>query len=252
MTFKSIALSFFVATLLFATSTMMIGAVLISYEVKQFNTYANNLAKIKQKVILMGLLTEAKLEQYKGLSVDEVEAQTEFSFQDAIYSLSPYEKLNYVEAVARKSLHQAEAYLSNAFNRQNAIMYFRSYTGSKLILERPIKALEGVKTTFDVDWCKSNYSCVLAAWKEQLTDRVLFSLPFKTTYSDDMAISIMSPVYFQGELVGEFSEQLYLSSLYNEGKAVDVQISNGNKQMVIYFSGYPWPSFAYTQSFVAD
>ncbi|EJI6686943.1 diguanylate cyclase [Vibrio parahaemolyticus] len=140
MTFKSIALSFFVATLLFATSTMMIGAVLISYEVKQFNTYANNLAKIKQKVILMGLLTEAKLEQYKGLSVDEVEAQTEFSFQDAIYSLSPYEKLNYVEAVARKSLHQA----------------------------------------------------------------------------------------------------------------VDVQISNGNKQMVIYFSGYPWPSFAYTQSFVAD
>ncbi|HCE1505181.1 TPA: GGDEF domain-containing protein [Vibrio parahaemolyticus] len=252
MTFKSIALSFFVATLLFATSTMMIGAVLISYEVKQFNTYANNLAKIKQKVILMGLLTEAKLEQYKGLSVDEVEAQTEFSFQDAIYSLSPYEKLNYVEAVARKSLHQAEAYLSNAFNRQNAIMYFRSYTGSKLILERPIKALEGVKATFDVDWCKSNYSCVLAAWKEQLTDRVLFSLPFKTTYSDDMAISIMSPVYFQGELVGEFSEQLYLSSLYNEGKAVDVQISNGNKQMVIYFSGYPWPSFAYTQSFVAD
>ncbi|ETZ12587.1 hypothetical protein AJ90_27110 [Vibrio parahaemolyticus M0605] len=145
MTFKSIALSFFVATLLFVTSTMMISAVLISYEVKQFNTYANNLSKIKQKVILMGLLTEAQLEQYKGLSVDEVEAQTEFSFQDAIYSLSPYEKLNYVEAVARKSLHQAEAYLSNAFNRQSAIMYFRSYTGSKLILERPIKALEGVK-----------------------------------------------------------------------------------------------------------
>ncbi len=195
----------------------------------------------------MGLLTEAKLEQYKGLSVDEVEAQTEFSFQDAIYSLSPYEKLNYVEAVARKSLHQAEAYLSNAFNRQMPLCTFASYTlRSKLILERPIKALEGVKATFDVDWCKSNYSCVLAAWKEQLTDRVLFSLPFKTTYSDDMAISIMSPVYFQGELVGEFSEQLYLSSLYNEGKAVDVQISNGNKQMVIYFQGYPWPSFAYT------
>ncbi|MDG2933328.1 GGDEF domain-containing protein, partial [Vibrio parahaemolyticus] len=153
---------------------------------------------------------------------------------------------------ARKSLHQAEAYLSNAFNRQNAVMYFRSYTGNKLILERPIEALEGVKATFDVDWCKSNYSCVLAAWKEQLTDRVLFSLPVKTTYSDDMAISIMSPVYFQGELVGEFSEQLYLSPLYNDGKAVDVQIANGNKQMVIYFAGYPFPSFAYTQSYVAD
>lgn len=252
MTLKSIALSLFIATLLFVTSVTMIGAVLISYEVKQFNTYANNLAKIKQKVILMGLLTEAQLEQYKGMSVSEVEAQTELSFQDAIYSLSPYEKLNYVESVARKSLHQAEAYLSNAFNRQNAVMYFRSYTGNKLILERPIEALEGVKATFDVDWCKSNYSCVLAAWKEQLTDRVLFSLPFKTTYSDDMAISIMSPVYFQGELVGEFSEQLYLSPLYNDGKAVDVQIANGNKQMVIYFAGYPFPSFAYTQSYVAD
>ncbi|NMU86592.1 GGDEF domain-containing protein, partial [Vibrio parahaemolyticus] len=98
MTLKSIALSLFIATLLFVTSVTMIGAVLISYEVKQFNTYANNLAKIKQKVILMGLLTEAQLEQYKGMSVSEVEAQTELSFQDAICSLSPYEKLNYVEA----------------------------------------------------------------------------------------------------------------------------------------------------------
>lgn len=53
MTFKSIALSFFVATLLFATSTMMIGAVLISYEVKQFNTYANNLAKNKSKKVIL-------------------------------------------------------------------------------------------------------------------------------------------------------------------------------------------------------
>lgn len=66
---------------------------------------------------------------------------------------------------------------------------------------------------------------------ERATDGPGIVFPtIKTTYSDDMAISIMSPVYFQGELVGEFSEQLYLSPLYNDGKAVDVQIANGNKQ----------------------
>ncbi len=61
MNVRSFVSSFAVAMLLFIVSVTMIGAVLISYEEKQFNTYANNLAKTKQKVILLGLLTEAQL-----------------------------------------------------------------------------------------------------------------------------------------------------------------------------------------------
>ncbi|ACY52972.1 TPA: GGDEF domain-containing protein [Vibrio diabolicus] len=252
MNVRSFVSSFAVAMLLFIVSVTMIGAVLISYEEKQFNTYANNLAKTKQKVILLGLLTEAQLAQYENFSIEQIEVLTDFSFQDAIYALKPYKNLDYVETVARKALHQAEAHLSNVYDREDAILYFRSYTSDKLILERPIPALEGSKETFDIEWCRVNYACILAAWKEQLSDRVLISKPFKTTYSDEMALSIMSPVYYRGKLVGEFSEQLYLSSLYNEGKAVDVEVSNGNKQIIIYFPSYPLAHFAYTQSYVAD
>lgn len=47
MNVRSFVSSFAVAMLLFIVSVTMIGAVLISYEEKQFNTYANNLAKNK-------------------------------------------------------------------------------------------------------------------------------------------------------------------------------------------------------------
>ncbi len=87
MNVRSFVSSFAVAMLLFIVSVTMIGAVLISYEEKQFNTYANNLAKTKQKVILLGLLTEAQLAQYENFSIEQIEVLTDFSFQDAIYAL---------------------------------------------------------------------------------------------------------------------------------------------------------------------
>ena len=76
MNVRSFVSSFAVAMLLFIVSVTMIGAVLISYEEKQFNTYANNLAKTKQKVILLGLLTEAQLAQYENFSIEQIEVLT--------------------------------------------------------------------------------------------------------------------------------------------------------------------------------
>ncbi len=179
MNVRSFVSSFAVAMLLFIVSVTMIGAVLISYEEKQFNTYANNLAKTKQKVILLGLLTEAQLAQYENFSIEQIEVLTDFSFQDAIYALKPYKNLDYVETVARKALHQAEAHLSNVYDREDAILYFRSYTSDKLILERPIPALEGSKETFDIEWCRVNYACILAAGKSSSPTEFLSLSPSK-------------------------------------------------------------------------
>lgn len=252
MNLRNISLSLFLATTLFVTSVSAIGALLISYENKQFQSYVEGLSKIKQQVILLGLLTESQLKQYEGTSVEELKSITDFSFQEAIYSLNPDEKLNYVETVARKVFHQAEEYLSNVYNEQSSILYFRSYTGNKFILERPVENLENNKSVFDVEECKVTISCVLSAWKGQISDRVLFSKPFKSSVTNEFAISIMSPIYYNNELVGEFSTQMHLTALYNEGKAVESVIDNGNKQLTIYFPNYPWSHFAYTQSYMAD
>ncbi len=249
---KNVLLSLFIATTLFVTTVSAIGALLLSYESKQFQSYVEGLSKIKQQVILLGLLTESQLEQFEGTSVEKLESETELSFQDAIVSLHPDAKLNYVETVARKVFHQAEEYLSNVYKERDSVLYFRSYTGDKLILERPVAGLENNKTVFDLEVCTENISCVLGAWKGQLTDRVLFSKPFKSKSTDRFAISIMSPIYHRGDLVGEFSTQLSLAVLYSEGKAVESVINNGNKQLIIYFPGYPWADFAYTQSYMAD
>ena len=249
---KNISLSLFIATLLFVTSVTAIGAVLISYEVKQFHTYVEYLSRVKQKVILLGLLAESELRQNRDLSAKEVESNTEYSFQDAVYSLKPNDSLNYVEAVARKVFHQAEQYLSSVYQQGSSVLYFRSYSGNKLILEYPIDGLKNDKDAFDLALCAEEMTCLVAAWKGQLVDRVLISLPFKSKSSNEMALSIMSPVYYKGELVGEFGSQIYLEQLYGEGKSITTTTTNGSKQIIIYFSDYPWEKFAYTQSFMAD
>ncbi|WP_182030833.1 GGDEF domain-containing protein [Vibrio sp. B1FLJ16] len=253
MNIKNVSLSLFIATTLFVTSVSAIGALLLSYEVKQFHSYVENLSKIKQQVILLGLLTESQLEQYEDTSIEELESLTNFSFQDAVYALDSNEEFTYVEAVARRVFHQTEDYLANIYKNPSSILYFRSYTGgNKLILERPLESLENNPSAFDLEVCKKEVSCVLAAWKGQLTDRVLFSKPFKSMASGEHAVAIMSPIYYKEQLVGEFSTRLYLTDLYKEGKAVDAVVSNGNKQIIIYFPGYPLPNLAYSQSYMAD
>lgn len=249
---RNVSLSLFIATLLFVTSVVTIGAVVFSYESKQFNSYVEELSKLKQQVILLGLLTESQLEQHHNSSVKEIESRTNLSFQDAIYSLDSSKELNYVEAVARKVFHQTEEYLSNVYKDTDSVLYFRSYTGNKLIVERPVEGLENNKSAFDLEVCKENISCVKDAWRGQLTDRVLFSKPFKSRSTGEYALRVMSPVYHQGNLVGEFSNQMHLTALYEEGKAVRSIINNGNKQVIIYFPDSPWAHFAYTQSYMAD
>lgn len=249
---RNVSLSFFIATLLFVTSVVTIGAVVFSYENKQFRSYVEGLSKVKQQVILLGLLTESQLDQHQNSSAESIESQTSLSFRDAIYSLDSSKKLNYVEAVARKVFHEAEQYLSNVYKDTASVLYFRSYTGNKLIVERPVEGLENNKSAFDLEVCKENISCAKEAWKGQLTDRVLFSKPFKSSSTGEYALSVMSPVYHHGELVGEFSTQMHLTVLYQEGKAVKSIINNGNKQLIIYFPGYPWTHFSYTQSYMAD
>lgn len=84
---RNVSLSFFIATLLFVTSVVTIGAVVFSYENKQFRSYVEGLSKVKQQVILLGLLTESQLDQHQNSSAESIESQTSLSFRDAIYSL---------------------------------------------------------------------------------------------------------------------------------------------------------------------
>ncbi|MGR4988142.1 GGDEF domain-containing protein [Vibrio rotiferianus] len=252
MNLKNIYLSLVFTTLLFITTITMIGAMLISHEVKQFKIYTHEISKTKQKMTLLGLLLESELERYEETTLKDIRDTTELSFQDAVYALEPGSELDYVEAVARKVLHDAEGYLSHVYERQDVVLYFRSYTANKFILENPIEGLSSLVELFDIEWCKETNSCVLAAWKDQLVDRILISQPFKATYLDSGAFSIISPVYYKGELVGEFGELLLLAPLRAEGKELIVDINNGNKHVVVYFPHYPWPDFAYIQTYVAD
>ncbi|HGY9593197.1 GGDEF domain-containing protein [Vibrio campbellii] len=252
MNLKNLYQSIFVALLLFITTITLVGGLVISYEVKQFGLYTKMASEMKQKVIMLGLLTEEKLAAYAGKSVQDVTDGTEYNFPDAIIPLGDSSELDFVEAIARKTIHQTERFTSSVYDQKEAVLYFRSYTSNKFIFERSMQGLANIKDTFNAEWCKENDACAKFAWHDQLTDRILISNPFKTPYSDTVALSIVSPVYQGGKLVGEFGELVHLNSLYQEGKAVDVAVNNGHKHILLFFPGYPWQELAYSQTYVAD
>ncbi|AUW06367.1 GGDEF domain-containing protein [Vibrio campbellii] len=252
MNLKNLYLSLFVSLVLFMISITLIGAVVISYEVKQFSLYTESVNKMKQKVIMLGLLTEESLKANAHQSAQEVISSTSYNFPDSIYPLSDSQELDFVEAIARKSMYESERFVSSIYDRKGIILYFRSYTQNKLIFDHPVEGLDSRKAELNAQWCKENHSCVLSAWNGQLTDRILISNPFKTPVTNAIAVSIMSPVYFEGKLVGEFGEQVHLDSLYREGKAIDITTNNGYKHVLLYFPDYPWPHVAYSQTYMAD
>ncbi|MEX3071018.1 diguanylate cyclase [Vibrio alginolyticus] len=250
--YKNITLAIITSTLLFITTLAGITMSVTSYREKQFNGYVETLKNIRQRIILFSMLTESELENHRLLSAEEIESSTELSFQDMIISEEPGAKLDYVEAVARKVLHDAEIYLFHTFEKPLYFFYFRSFTDNKFILERPVEGIDDKNIGFSLDLCQEYDYCILSAWKGQLSDRLLVSKPFDSVITGPETISLMAPVYLDNKIVGEYAALIDNEPFYEHGKAIKTSLSDGNRNIVIYHPGYPFPELYFSKSFVID
>ncbi len=250
--YKNIAYALFVSALMFVTTVTLVTMARTSVENTQFKNYSELVKNIKQRIILLSLLTESELKNNHLLSVEEVESRTELSFEDMIISSKPDAKLDYVEAVARKVLHDTELYLFHTYDNQQYFSYFRSFTGDKFILQEPVEGLDHNNIGFELDLCKKYEYCILSAWKGQLSDRILVSKKFNSVITGDKTISMMAPVYFNQQLVGEYAALIEFSRLAEDGKAMRTMLADGNRNIEIYYPGYPLSQFVFSKSFVID
>ncbi|CAE6945598.1 diguanylate cyclase [Vibrio sp. B1FLJ16] len=250
--YKNITLALITATLLFVTTLVGITMSVTSYREKQFSSYVETLKNIRQRIILFSMLTESELENHRLLSAEEVESATELSFDDMIISEEPGAKLDFVEAVARKVLHDAEVYLFHTFEKPLYFFYFRSFTDNKFILERHVEGIDDKNIGFSLELCQEYGYCILSAWKGQLSDRILVSKPFDSVITGQNTISLMAPVYLDNKIVGEYAALIDNERFYDHGKAIKTSLSDGNRNIVIYYPGYPFPELYFSKSFVID
>ncbi len=252
MRLKSVYISLFFSTLLFLIFLVSAGFYVISNELKQFNIYKHNIDGTKQKVIMLSLLAESEMERFKGYSIDEIESTMELSFDDSVYSLTDNLQMDYFETVARKVMHDTSGYFSKVFASENIVLYYRSYTNNKYIFEHGFEVNEFSNKLFSEQWCKGHLSCTSHAWREQLEDKILVSYPFENDAKDKKYYLILSPVYYQGRLVGEFGIMQTFTGLYEQGRDVRVELEGGYKNSIIYHRNYLFNTFSYSKSYAVD
>lgn len=253
LTIKNISLAAFGSTLLFIAAIASITASLNLKENTQFKAYVQSIKNVKQRLIYLSLLTESEIDTNEKYGKDFVLDNTKLNFQDMIISSSELDmELDLIEATARQVLHGTENYLYHAFENRDYFLYFRSYTKNKFILEGYVDGLDGENIGFDLDTCEKYHYCIKSAWDVELNDRLYLSKIFNSVITGPKTISIMVPVYYNNELVGEFGALMNSSILYEKGKAIKATLSDGNRNLKIYYPNYPFRSYSFDRSYVID
>lgn len=236
----------------FALTLIAIGAITISAENTRFNNYVQAITQKKERIILLSLLTEAEIDAYRNETPEEVISEANTSFEDVVYRKEQGSQLDYVEAIARKVIHTTENSLGKYYRDPNAVLFFRSFTGNKVIQLVDSHDLEETEQLFDTDMCAKFSSCTLAAKNAQLMDRILVSKPYLSTISDQKQFNITSPIYMDGKLVGEFGERNKMGFLYSQGKNLEARKINNIDLLYISYPQYPMKIFSYKQSYMID
>ncbi len=252
MRLKSVYISLFFSTLIFIVFLLSTGFYIISNELRQFEIYKKNIDNTKQKVIMLSLLTESEMERYRNLEVDEITEMTVYSFKDDIYKKDESEPVDYFEAVARKVMHDTSSFLTSIFSNKNLVLYYRSYTNDKYIFEHEVDVDNFSNRFFDDSWCKEYHACSLSVYNEQLNDRIILSYPFNSKDGKNKYYITVSPVYYQGFLVGEFGIKQVFDGLFEQGRDIEVEIDGGYKNSIIYHKNYFLDTFSYSKTYVVD
>lgn len=253
MSAKRVFISLSISALLFFLSALVLFYVDISYEGDIFKEYAYDIEERKQKVILFSLLTESEFKINQGRTVEEIVNDTKYSFEDNIYSESVGEELGFISAVGRLVFHKVELYFDGKHKKNTNNFYFRSYTDDTMITERPLSGVTDKSKLFDIELCRIDSSCVLFQGLDKSSnDRIVISDPLSLSYYNDEVIKIMSPIYFQDDIVGEFGLEVNLSNIQADGKKLNISIVNGSRYMLLHYPKYPWRVFSYKKTYLVD
>ena len=94
--------------------------------------------------------------------------------------------------------------------------------------------------------------CSITAKEYQLTDRVIISPPHIGLISQKEIISIVTPVYDEGNIIGDYVLNVNIELYISGGLDVGYETENNINNLIVTYPGYPYSYLNYSKTTVAD
>ncbi|MGI9947468.1 GGDEF domain-containing protein [Vibrio hyugaensis] len=206
---------------------------------REFNSVANTIDLYKTSAVLAGLLMEAKLDNNSNIKLTE-----EVDTSDRVLSLNDSVMTN-SELVAFDVLDDFLMFSDKLTRKENVNIYYRSYVGKKLVFAAaPTEHYPVSERLFDPLICSSTRTCSLNMHKTELVDRLVVSDIYKSENPNVDIIEIMSPVYADGTIIGDFVIDLRISYKNLDGRTIRTELVGDFHYYKIGYDNYPLSNLA--------
>ncbi len=249
--YKSLITSSFIsAFIIYIIYIASVGMFIVRDEVKEFDLATKNIEKHRAHVLLMSKILEARINNKERLAESNEELVK--SFHDYVYSVNNKQVLSDFDREARSVMHMVANYLSGTVDNEETYIMYRSYNSNLYILEELVKKYDPKQDIFTKEYCLKTLTCTKFAWKEQLHDRIIITPPYTDAITGLEVISIVSPVYFNDEIIGDFMMSVSLANDFVNQRELRTRIDGRYKYVDVTYGDYPFPSISFTKTYIGD
>lgn len=249
--FKVATLSLTFSSLSFLMFIASFGTVAINNDIKEFDLSTLQLDRHKDNLVLLALFTESQINQTTGESNHEFDRVDDVNFVDSIYALDDPE-LNEAEIAVRHLMHQISLYKNLGGIEDNFVYFYRSYSGSKYIFPNKFENFSPSEDTSLRETCLGSEVCSITAKEYQLADRVTISPPHIGLINKNEIISIVTPVYGEGDIIGDYVLNINIGQYISGGLDLGYETENNINNLIVTYPGYPYSYLNYSKTTVAD
>ncbi len=242
---KAVVLTIFSSSLLVSLSIER----LLKNELAQFHLVIKSLEDHKSTLFLLGALFESEL---KG-DPDGKRTSTMSKGNGAIYPerkaqhLQPSERV--VIATAKRIFSGMPALTTN----DQYVLYYRSYIGNKVLASKPFPNAELGSELLTNETCSIQNTCTKYLSSMSLENGFVVSPVYQDKESESYILTMSSPVYLNGEIIGDVNADVYLANfdVLNNKTFSTRRLRSGNL-IVIADLRYPFHEFAFHEDYLID
>lgn len=222
----------------------------VEKESVKFQSIKNSFIGNKSNLILLGMLTE---EAINFPNTEQKQSSSTMKGSSAIYQYGvANSELSEQESIIYETMGRVVSLVPQSIETNVTVLY-RSFKNRKLFSTRTFKESVVTEDVFSPERCKLTGTCTLNATKNQLIDRVVVSPIYRDLLSNRITLSITTPVYYSGEIIGEYLVDMYLDGeVILENKKITTQKKGVYKATIIEELDYPFSEFSYVLEFITD
>ncbi|MCW8345723.1 diguanylate cyclase [Vibrio sp. ZSDZ65] len=222
---------------------------LVDNEVAKFHLVTKSISDYQSTLYLLGALFEAEIAAKQN---DELIGP--YLTKGKVYAAAQHSELTRNERIVSITAKNLFVRMPEIVSAEQVLYYYRSYEGKKIMsthsFEQNSLAYESV---FSRKKCIASLTCSKYASERDLEDRLIVSNIYLDRVTEQPIITISSPVYFQGVMVGDLNVDVYLDKFpFLVDKEYISQFSAVGRQVVVEDLRYPFSTYAYSADYRAD